>query len=55
MSFQFMDKGGDKMLTMVAEGTESVGVWMRGIPSPKKIFVDLSLKEAINEKFAILF
>ena len=33
---------------------EGVGVWRRGVPSPKKIFADLSLKEAILKHFKMI-
>ena len=46
--------GGGKIKIIVTEGAEGVGVWGKGIPSPKKIFADLSLKEAILKHFKMI-
>ena len=37
-----------------AESAEGVGVWGRGVPSAKKIFADLSWKEAILKHFKMI-
>ena len=37
-----------------AEGAKGVEVWGRGVPSPKKIFADFSLKEAILKRFKMI-